>query len=122
MGGGNSKPKMDYILDVKWDITESPDKSLCIKLPNNTTSLVILCPVKLKKLIIESITIKSKNTSNIIPYLDIFSAIYKLYYNYKYRIISYAKDNNLPIEIYFKQLIYIKHEHKDAIYKLVLSD
>ena len=39
MGGGNSKPKMDYILDVKWDITESPDKSLCIKLPNNITNI-----------------------------------------------------------------------------------
>jgi len=122
MGLRNSKTKTDYILDVNWDITESPDKNLFIKLPNNITTMHILCPIRTKELNIEILKLKAKNTCNVIPYLDIFKGIYNIYRHHRYKIIRYAEENNLPIEIYFKQLVFKDAKNKVGTYNLKLTD
>ena len=126
MGGKSSKEKVNYILDVSWDITESPEKNLFIKLPNNINGIDILCPINIKQpnntLKIETIKLRANNICNVIAYMDIFKSIYNVYRHYKCQIIRHAEDNDLPIELYFNKLKFIQNSNKISIYKLILTN
>jgi hypothetical protein len=123
MGGKSSKPKKtDYILDVSWDITESPDKNLFIRLPKNIKGIHILCPIQTSKLQIEIVKLKAHNTCNVIAYMDVFKSIYNVYRTHRYKIIRYAEENDKDVKIFFKGLEFIKNENNIGIYKLKLGD
>jgi hypothetical protein len=123
MGNNSSKVlDFDFVSKIKWDITESPDKNLFIKLPDGIKGIQINCPIHATQFTTETIKIKAQNTSNIIPYLDIFKEIYKVYKVHKHKIINYAEKNDLPIEIYFSRLIHIKNKNNISIYILELTN
>ena len=122
MGGKSTKQKMDYILDVHWDITETPEKNLFIKLPNNIHSIYILCPIMVKDNKVEMLKLRANNTCNIIPYMSVFRGIYDIYKSYKYQIVRYAEDNDLPIKLFLKKLKFIENNNKIAYYKVILTD
>jgi len=126
MGGKSSKEKINYILDVNWDITESPERNLFIKLPNDINGIDILCPINIKqpnnKLKVETIKLRANNTCNVISYMNIFKSIHNVYRHYRCQIIRYAEENNLPIELYFSKLKFVENSNKIGIYKLILTN
>ena len=126
MGGKSSKEKINYILDVNWDITESPERNLFIKLPNDINGIDILCPINIKqpnnKLKVETIKLRANNTCNVISYMNIFKSIHNVCRHYRCQIIRYAEENNLPIELYFSKLKFVENSKKIGIYKLILTN
>ena len=71
---------------------------------------------------IETIKLRANNTCNVIPYMTVFKSIYNVYRSYKFQIVRYAENNDLPIKLFLKKLKFIENKNKIAYYKVILTD